>query len=86
MVETSTCPNRLKKGVPQNAILSHKTGTSDTNKEGITAAVNDIGIVKLSNGKTFAISVFVTNSKETMEVNEQIIEDIATLASDYFSK
>lgn len=85
MIETSTGPKRLKKGVPSNAVIAHKTGTSGT-KEGITAAINDIGIVKFSNGKSFAISVFVCNSKETMETNEQIIADIAKLASNYFSK
>lgn len=85
LIETSTGPKRLKAGVPSNAVIAHKTGTSGT-KEGITAAINDIGIIKLSNGKRFAISVFVCNSKETMEANEQIIADIAKLASDYFSK
>ena len=86
MLGTTTCPNRLKKGVPANARLAHKTGTSDTNKEGITAAVNDIGFVELANGKRFAISVFVSNSSENMETNEKIIADIAKLAADYFSK
>ena len=65
-------------------IVAHKTGTSDTNGKGVTAAVNDIGIVSLPNGKHFAISVFVTNSKENYDTNEKIIADITKLAWSYF--
>lgn len=86
MIETSTCPQRIKGQLPQNVVVAHKTGTSDTNKEGVTAAINDIGIIKLPNGNSFAICVFVSNSSETMETNEKIIADIAKFAADYFSK
>ncbi|HET6226228.1 MAG TPA: class A beta-lactamase, subclass A2 [Bacteroidia bacterium] len=84
MVETSTCPKRIKGQLSENIVVAHKTGTSDTNQEGITAAVNDIGIIKLPNGKSFAISIFVSNSSENMDVNEKIIADISKLAVDYF--
>jgi beta-lactamase class A len=86
MVETSTCPKRFKGQLTENIVVAHKTGTSDTNEKGITAAVNDIGIIKLPNGRSFAISVLVMNSSETLDVNEKIIADIAKLATDYFSK
>jgi beta-lactamase class A len=84
MKETSTGKGRLKGQLPNSAIIAHKTGTSNTNKEGLTAAVNDIGIVFLPNGKHFFISVFVTNSKENAETNEKIIADIAKATWDYF--
>jgi beta-lactamase class A/beta-lactamase class A VEB len=85
MRETSTGKNRLKGQLPQKTIVAHKTGWSGTNKTtGITAAVNDIGIVFLPNGKHFFISVFVTDSKEDFDANEQIIADIAKAAWDYF--
>ena len=64
MRETQTGENRLKGQLPKGTIIAHKTGSSGVNKEGLTAAVNDIGIVFLPNGKHFYISVFVTNSKE----------------------
>jgi beta-lactamase class A len=66
-------------------VVAHKTGTSDTNQQGITAAVNDIGIVTLPDGKHFAISVFVVNSAENMEVNEKIISDIGKYVWDYYT-
>ena len=85
MKETETGEKRLKGQLPDNIIVAHKTGSSGTNKEGLTAAVNDIGIVFLPNGEHFFISVFVTNSKENAETNEKIIADISKVAWDYFT-
>lgn len=82
--ETSSGNNRIKKQLPAGTLVAHKTGTSDTNEQGITAAVNDIGIVTLPNGEHFAISVFVSNSKENNETNEKIISDISKITWDYF--
>jgi beta-lactamase class A len=84
MIETSTGKNRIKGQLPEGTIVAHKTGSSGTNDEGVTAAANDIGIVTLPDGNHFAISVFVTNSKENDETNEKIISDIAKLTWDYF--
>jgi len=84
MSETSTGKERIKGQLPKGTIVAHKTGTSDTNEQGVTAAVNDIGIVMLPNGKYFAISVYVSNSKENNETNEKIISDISKLTWDYF--
>jgi len=85
MRETETGKDRLKGQLPIGTNVAHKTGSSGTNKEGLTAAVNDIGIVFLPGGEHFFISVFVTNSKEKSEVNEKIIADIAKATWDYFS-
>ena len=84
MRETETGPGRLKGQLPKNTIVAHKTGSSGVNKEGLTAAVNDIGIVFLPNGTHFFISVFVTNSKEDASTNEKIIADIANVTWNYF--
>lgn len=85
MKETETGKRRLKGELPDKTIVAHKTGTSDTNNQGLTAAVNDIGIIFLPNGQHFFISVFVTDSKENSETNEKIIADIAKLTWDYFT-
>ena len=85
MKETETGEKRLKGQLPDNTIVAHKTGSSGTNKEGLTAAVNDIGIVFLPNGEHFFISVFVTDSKENADTNEKIIADISKAAWDYFT-
>lgn len=85
MKETSTGQNRLKAQLPKNTIVAHKTGYSGTNKENITAAINDVGIVFLPNGQYYYISVFVTDSKEDENTNEKIIADISKAAWDYFT-
>jgi beta-lactamase class A len=85
MKETSIGENRLKGQLPKGTIVAHKTGSSGVNKTGLTAAVNDIGIVFLPNGHHFFISVFITNSKEDEATNEKIIADIAKAAWDYFN-
>lgn len=84
LLETSTGPNRLKGLLPKGTVIAHKTGTSGTNKQtGEMAAVNDIGIVTLSNGNQFAIAVFVSKSKEKIETNEKIIAEIAKATYDF---
>ena len=85
MKGTKTGKNRLRGQLPQGTVVAHKTGWSGRHKEtGITAAVNNVGIVFLPNGKYFTISVFVTDSKEDFETNEKIVADIAKAAWDYF--
>lgn len=77
MAKTSTGSIRNK--LPKNAIVVHKTGTSGYNNEKISAATNDVGIISLPNGKKIAFAIFITNSKETPEVNADVIADIAVL-------
>jgi len=85
MKETKTGKNRLRGQLPEETIVAHKTGWSGKHKEtGITAAVNNIGIVFLPNGNHLTISVFVTESKEDFNTNEKIISDISRVAWDYF--
>ena len=85
MKETETGKEKLKGQLPKGTVVAHKTGWSGVNKEGITAASNDIGIVFLPNGQHFFISVFVAGSKEDTATNEKIIADIAKAAWDYFA-
>ncbi len=85
--ETTTGKNRIRGQLPEETIVAHKTGWSGTNKgTGITAAVNNIGIVFLPNEKYFIISVFVSESKEDFDTNEKIIADIAKATYDFYTK
>ncbi|GAL86634.1 beta-lactamase [Sporocytophaga myxococcoides] len=84
MKQTETGKNRLKGQLPEGTVVAHKTGWSGSNKEGITAAVNDIGIIFLPNGRHYFISVFITDSKEDTAVSEKIIADISKVVFDYF--
>jgi len=84
MKETSTGLKRLKGDLPAGTIVAHKTGWSGTHKEtGITAAVNDIGIVFLPNGKPYFVSVFISDSRESTESNEKIIAEVSKALWDF---
>jgi beta-lactamase class A len=85
MQSTQTGAARLKGLLPKGTVVAHKTGSSGTNKAGVTEAVNDIGIVFLPNGSHFIISVFVTHSTENEATNERIIAEIAKAAWDYYT-
>ena len=76
MLESPTGPKRLKGLLPKDAPVAHKTGTSGT-VDGVTAATNDIGIITLPNGKSFAIAVFVSDSQADEKTREEVIARIA---------
>jgi beta-lactamase class A len=86
MTETTTGRNRIPGKLPDKTPVAHKTGSSGANDKGITAAVNDIGIITLPGGKVFYISLFVTDAKESPEGCEMIIADMTKLSWDYFTK
>ncbi|RQO66125.1 class A beta-lactamase, subclass A2 [Pedobacter sp. KBW06] len=80
MEETVTGPGKIKGLLPKGTLVAHKTGNSGVNKEGITAASNDIGIVTLPNGKKMLISAFVSMSKESDQENDKIIAALTKAA------
>lgn len=85
LYSTNTGPKRLKGNLPSGTAVGHKTGTAGADNNGITAAVNDIGIIDLPNGNHMIICVFVSNTRETFDTNEKIIADISQHAWNFFS-
>ncbi len=77
----SRITTRLKGLLPADAVVAHKTGSSGE-RDGIAAATNDIGILTLPGGKHLAIAVFVSDSKASPEVRDQVIAKIAREAWD----
>jgi len=86
MVETSRGLTWMKAGLPKNTELAHRTGMSGTNDANLRVAMNDIGIVKLPNGKHFILSVYLKNITEKQEDTEKLIADITKATWDYFIK
>jgi len=80
MAETSRGNNRIKGLLPEGTEVIHRPGTGPTNNEGKIGAVNDVGIVKLPNGKYFAIVVYAGRSTNDLAMLEKIIAEI-TLAA-----
>lgn len=85
MAESNPGAKRLKGELPTNTYVAHKTGTSGT-QNNITAATNDIGIIKLPNGKRFVIAVFVSDSPADERTRESVIAKIAKAVWDRWSK
>ncbi|MFD1601997.1 class A beta-lactamase, subclass A2 [Flavobacterium artemisiae] len=84
MVETSRGLTWMKAGLPENTELAHRTGMSGTNDNNLRVALNDIGIVKLPNGKHFILSVYLKEITESQKDTEKIIADIAKATWGYF--
>ena len=85
MVETSRGLTWMKAGLPSGTELAHRTGVSGTNDDNLRVAMNNIGIVKLPNGKHFILSVYLKNITEKQEDTEKIIADIARVTWNYFT-
>ncbi len=76
MRESPTGANRLKAELPKGTAVMHKTGTSGVTG-GLAHATNDIGLIRLPDGRHLAIAVFVTDSRADEKVRESVIARIA---------
>jgi len=78
MAQTVTFPDRLKAGVPEGWICMHKTGTSGS-WDGVTAATNDVGILKAPDGTYISLVVFIADSKQPPKARSRVMRKIAAL-------
>ena len=86
MVECSRGITWMKAGLPDGTELAHRTGISGTNDDNLRVALNDVGIVKLPNGKHLIISVYLKNITETKENTEKIIADITKATWNHYTE
>lgn len=85
MVKSETGVKRLKGKLP-NVKIAQRAGTSFTNDEGITGAINNVGIMELPNNQKIYIAVFVHNTSEEFSKGEEIIADIAKTTYEFYTK
>jgi len=85
MQETTRGPARIKGKLPAGAIVTHKPGSSGTDR-GLTPAWNDIGLIALPDGRRLAIAIFVTNSTANETARDAVIARIARAAYDTVTK
>lgn len=76
---------RLKALLPAGTVIAHKTGTSGTTN-GMTPATNDVGIITMPNGQHLAITVFVSDAKNSEAEREGAIAKIAKAVYDHWNK
>lgn len=86
MLNNASGAKRLKAHLPKGVKIAHRTGTSFTNEAGMTGAINDFGIIELSDKKRIYIAVFVHDTYEKFENAEAIIADISKATYDYYNK
>lgn len=85
MVKSETGVKRLKGKLP-NVKIAQRAGTSFTNEEGITGAINNVGIMELPNNQKIYIAVFIHNTSEEFSKGEEIIADIAKTTYEFYTK
>lgn len=84
MINNTTGGNRIKGKLPINIKVAHRTGTSFTNDNGMTGAINDFGIIELSDKKKIIICVLINNTYENFKKSEEIIADISKTTYEYY--
>lgn len=85
LLQTATGLDKLPAGLPADAAVGHKTGSSDRLSNGMKIADNDAGFVLLPDGRRYYIAVFVSDSYETDAVNAAIIAAVSSLVYEYMS-
>jgi beta-lactamase class A len=85
MLKTYVAPGRIRGGLPLGTPVAHRSGTSGTNKQGLSPATNDVGIITLPDGRHLAIAVFLTDSYDGPGKRDEIIAEIAKAAFEEFN-
>lgn len=79
-----TAPRRLPAMLPKGTPVARKTGTGGTS-EGITVAINDVGVIRLPNGDEVAIAVLVGEPRGSVRRAEKLIARSARAVFDAWS-
>lgn len=85
MFATETGPDKLRGLLPADVAVAHKTGSAFRDAQGVMVADNDIGIVRLPDGRSYSIAVFVMDSREDDRTDAAVIARISRLVYDSFS-
>jgi len=81
LTASTTYPSRLRAGLPAGTVLAHKTGTSGEHN-GKAEATNDIGLIRMPDGRYLAIAVFVTDARANEATRDSVIARIGRAAYD----
>jgi beta-lactamase class A len=79
-----TAPDRLPGMLPKGTPVARKTGTGGVS-EGVTVAVNDVGVIRLPHGEDVAIAVLIGESHEPVRRADRMIARIARTVFDAWS-
>lgn len=77
MARCHTGEHRLKAMLPPGTPIAHKTGS-------LNGLGNDVGIISLPDGTSFAIAVFVMKDTKGKDARDRVMAEAARAAHDYF--
>jgi beta-lactamase class A len=80
MRDTPRAPNRMKALLPAGTVM-HKPGTSFIDN-GLARACNDIGLIRMPDGRLLALAVFVTDATADEATLDSVIARIARAVYD----
>jgi len=84
MIASTNSDKRIKGKLPADVVVAHKTGTSGFNDTGFSGACNDVAIITLSHQRHIALTVFVSDTRESLEEQERLIAMIAKEVYEYY--
>lgn len=79
MGRTTRGNGRIRAGLPKDAFLAHRPGTSGVD-QGISTAHNDVGIFTLADGRSYALAVFLSGSTFDDAGRDRVIAQVAGAA------
>lgn len=79
LARTVSAPGRLRAGLPRDAVLAHRTGSSGYNL-GLRPACNDVGIFTLADKRAYAIVAFLSGTTVEDSVTDALIARVAGAA------
>ncbi len=77
MIHCRTGKKRIAGMLPPGTVVAHKTGS-------LNGVGNDVGIVRLPDGRLFGITVFVMKDSNGHRLRDRIMAEAARAAYDYF--
>lgn len=81
LTQCATGVNRLPAPLPEGTVIGHKTGTGFADENGHPTGINDVGFIRLPDGQSYAIAVFVDSCSTDMAGAERIIADISAIVA-----
>lgn len=79
MARTTRGTERIRAGLPADAALAHRPGTSGVD-QGLSTAHNDVGIFTLADRRRYAAAVFLSGSTLDAAGRDKVIADCARAA------
>lgn len=77
MTRTVSAPGRLRAGLPPDAVLAHRTGSSGFHL-GLRPACNDVGIFTLGDGRAYAVVAFLSGTTLEDGASEALVARLAS--------